>query len=42
MVEFLRHLFGLCGSPHPNLFIGGLISSCIYCYYYFKYKIKRK
>ena len=32
-IHFLKHLFGFCGEPHPNVFIGGigLIGYCFNC-----------
>ena len=40
-IHFLKHLFGFCGEPHPNIFIGGigLIGYCFngwWIYAYFK------
>ena len=42
IIHFLKHAFGLCGEPHPNLLIGGasIISYCIYCIRKIKNKIK--
>lgn len=32
IVHFIKHLFGFCGEPHPNLLLGGfgVIGYCIY------------
>jgi hypothetical protein len=42
MLEFIRHALGICGEHyHPNLFtliLGGLGSSPIFSYIYFKLK----
>ena len=42
MLEFIRHALGFCGEHyHPNLFtliLGGLGSSPIFSYIYFKLK----
>ena len=39
MIEFIKHLFGFCGAPHPNLW------HLLYgtpALGYVKYKIKNK
>ena len=32
-IHFVKHLFGFCGEPHPNIFIGGigLVGYCFNC-----------
>ena len=41
MIEYLKHIFGICGEPHGLLYVilsvGGLTS----LYTYIKIKIKR-
>lgn len=43
MVEFLRHLFGLCGEhSHPNFFtIFATLFGGAGIFYYIKYKFKQ-
>jgi len=39
MIEFIKHLTGLCGEPHPSLLT--LILGTPFVSYYF-YKLKKK
>ena len=37
MIEFFKHLFGICGDGHPSLFCAlGLTPIIIYCKGYFR------
>ena len=42
LIHFIKHTTGACGEPHPSLIWGGLLSSCSYCIYYIKRKIKNR
>ena len=44
MIDFLRHLTGLCGEPHPSLLMGGagIIGYCVYCFKTMKHKWRKK
>ena len=39
MIEFIKHITGLCGEPHLNL-ITLLLSSPVFGYILYNYKIK--
>jgi hypothetical protein len=43
MIETIKHLFGLCGEPHANIFLllFGLIPSGYYIKNIFRIKIKK-
>lgn len=44
MIEFLRHLFGVCGEAHPNIFTALFVSIPGISYITYKLKLifKRK
>lgn len=42
LFHFIKHLIGICGESHPSLIWGGLFSSCSYCIYYLKGRIKKR
>mgnify|MGYP003123548830 CR=1 FL=1 len=41
MLEFIKHLFGFCGEPHPNI-ITLILGAPIFSYIYYKIKNKNK
>jgi len=40
MIDFLRHLTGLCGEPHPSL-LTLLLGTPVISYVIYKFKIKQ-
>ena len=40
MLEFVKHITGLCGEPHPSL-LTLLISTPFFSYYIYKLKKKK-
>ena len=41
MIDFLRHLTGLCGEPHPNL-LSLLLGTPFFSYILYRIKKKTK
>ena len=41
LIQFIKHILGLCGESHPNIFMGGFVVYCTYCFNKL-FKIKRK
>ena len=40
-MEFIKHLFGFCGEPHPNIFTI-LFGTPVLGYYLYKFRNKKK
>ena len=36
IINIAYHIFGTCGEPHPNIFVGGVFGVITYLTYFIK------